>query len=395
MTGETGVPAAWSRVGRLQAAMRDQDLDAVVLSRPQSVFHQTGFHAGIYSHPVVAVLGRAGGVGLAVHALRKVRAEAEGRVDSVSVFGHWGVHHGAESWQAAVAMELDRVGAGRGRVGFEGEFMSVAAWDGLREALPGVDWRDASGAIKGVRLVKDEDEVANLRHAATFADRGMAAALEAARARRSEAEIAGAAMIEMQRLWQTDGTQASAMDFGHAEGGVLNGLWCYCLSGTRIALNCAPPTARVARKGEFEWIVIWSVYNGMHVENERCIVVDPGAEQRAIFEKILRIRAHVKAAVQPGATCDDVARVAREQYEKEDVSQYLPGRVGHGVGLSPHEEPSLARGAGIRLEPGVAVTVEPNLRMPEIGGCQHSDTVLVTTHGYESLTLTENGLLTT
>jgi Xaa-Pro dipeptidase len=39
------------------------------------------------------------------------------------------------------------------------------------------------------------------------------------------------------------------------------------------------------------------------------------------------------------------------------------------------------------------VTFEPNLRIPEWGGLQHSDSVLITDTGCEFLTHTERGLL--
>ncbi len=41
---------------------------------------------------------------------------------------------------------------------------------------------------------------------------------------------------------------------------------------------------------------------------------------------------------------------------------------------------------GTLLQPGMVLTFEPNLRIPELGGVQHSDTVLITEDGCEFLT---------
>jgi len=46
------------------------------------------------------------------------------------------------------------------------------------------------------------------------------------------------------------------------------------------------------------------------------------------------------------------------------------------------------------LKPGMVITVEPGLMDKSWGGVRHSDTVLITQDGYESLTLYENGEIT-
>jgi Xaa-Pro dipeptidase len=63
------------------------------------------------------------------------------------------------------------------------------------------------------------------------------------------------------------------------------------------------------------------------------------------------------------------------------------------MGLGPHEHPSIDPRSEIVLEPGMMITLEPNLRFPW-GGLQHSDTILITPGGHEVLTRTPSGFLT-
>jgi Xaa-Pro aminopeptidase len=59
--------------------------------------------------------------------------------------------------------------------------------------------------------------------------------------------------------------------------------------------------------------------------------------------------------------------------------------TGHGVGLSVHERPSLSE-AGEILEANMAVTVEPGLYYPGVGGIRLEDLAVVTKTGCRNLT---------
>ena len=72
--------------------------------------------------------------------------------------------------------------------------------------------------------------------------------------------------------------------------------------------------------------------------------------------------------------------------ERAGQGAYFIHRVGHGLGLELHEEPSLEPGSGIPLEEGMVFTVEPGVYIPGWGGIRIEDDVVVEAVGARLLT---------
>ena len=78
------------------------------------------------------------------------------------------------------------------------------------------------------------------------------------------------------------------------------------------------------------------------------------------------------------AEVDEVSRVVIREAGYEE---YAVHRVGHGLGISEHEEPYLRFDNDLVLEEGMVFCVEPGIYVPELGGFRHSDTVVLTREG--------------
>ncbi|WP_320773338.1 Xaa-Pro peptidase family protein [Streptomyces sp. CRN 30] len=385
------VRARWARV---QENLRAEGADAMIVVKPQNTFYLSGYTPMIYSHPILVVLPAEGDPVFVLHALRAHSSRQTSLITDIRPYGRWAKEIGPDHWWEVLVGVLRERGLAAGRIGIEGEFLPYAYHQRFTEVLPEASFTDTGAALMRARYVKDAAELESLRVASAIADAGMDAALEAMAGRRSEVEVSAAAMRAMQHKWSTDHPDRLTMDFGNLEGGVFNALWAYSLVGDRVPMNSAPPTTRRPVDGEIQWTVIWTAVDGMHSENERSVAFGKlNAERQAAFEALLAIREETAPYLRPGLTCAEVYEAAREAYHRHGYGDYLPGRIGHGLGLGPHEQPSLGPNDDLVLAPGMTLTFEPNLRIPSFGGLQHSDSLVITEDGYEFLTHTRRDLI--
>ena len=330
-----------------------------------------------------------------VHALRDDHARESAWVRDIRLYGAWGVKKTmGPDWLKALGEIVNELGVAGGSLGIEENFLPLTRLRQFESAFPNATFQDISDVIAKSRLVKEPYEIDCMRIAAKLSDGGMDAAISAVSAGADEQQASVAAMGAMNRLWIEDYPDVEVCDFGSLEGGVHNGLWCWTLAGDRVAINSDNPKRLKPRKGEMVLIMIWTNANGMHAENERTVAIGPlDDEKRAAYDTILEVRARTKPLFKPGTPVAELYGTAKQAYADLGYAKYTPGRIGHGMGLGAHEEPSIDANSKIVLAPGMVCTFEPNLRIPPWGGLQHSDTILITDDGCEFLTTTDNGYL--
>jgi Xaa-Pro aminopeptidase len=82
----------------------------------------------------------------------------------------------------------------------------------------------------------------------------------------------------------------------------------------------------------------------------------------------------------------DVDAEARSVIEEAGFGRFFNHGLGHGIGLEIHEAPRMSRTTEVALQPGMVLTVEPGIYLPDWGGIRIEDDVLVTPDGCEVLT---------
>ncbi|XBG82884.1 M24 family metallopeptidase [Enterococcus cecorum] len=73
--------------------------------------------------------------------------------------------------------------------------------------------------------------------------------------------------------------------------------------------------------------------------------------------------------------------------------EYFTHRLGHGIGTTVHEFPSIVEGNSMVLKEGMCFSIEPGIYIPNEVGVRIEDCVYVTKDGCQSFTQTPKELI--
>lgn len=133
--------------------------------------------------------------------------------------------------------------------------------------------------------------------------------------------------------------------------------------------------------------IVAGTLNGYGCEVERTFFLGEVPEAaRKPYDVMMQGRKLAFEMVKPGVSMHDVDAAVNDLFRENGYGDNLLHRTGHGIGVTGHEGPFLAEGYHHEIQPGMVFTIEPGIYIEGIGGFRHSDTVLVTENGNESLT---------
>ncbi len=232
-------------------------------------------------------------------------------------------------------------------------------------------------AFADLYLRKTPEEVDAIRLANRVANVGLEAFFENLRPGISEAEVAAVVESAIYRQIGHDG-------IFHSRG------WAMVQSGPNSA--CAGrfnrSTARRLENGDLVLIELATCVNGYWSDLTRTA---PVGSPKPEVEQILAIAKDAQQAavdgIRPGASAGDIDALARDMIAAQGVSSFFTHHTGHHVGFRYHDPGFLILpGESAKLEPGMVITIEPGVYIPERGGgARIEDNVLVTASGHEVL----------
>ena len=93
-----------------------------------------------------------------------------------------------------------------------------------------------------------------------------------------------------------------------------------------------------------------------------------------------------------GMTAAELDGIARQIITDAGYGDYFVHRLGHGLGTSVHEYPSIMAGNNITLQEGMAFSIEPGIYIPGLGGVRIEDSGYMSHTGFIPFTTTSKSL---
>lgn len=266
-----------------------------------------------------------------------------------------------------IAESLRSRGLDQGRVGIETAYLSHADHERLRSRLPGAELVAVDPMWAELRTIKTASEVEQIRRIGEAAQRITEECVALVGAGSTERELGN---LITERYHEAGGDSLTML---------------VVASGERSLHLNGPPTDRVLRPGDVVRTDVIGTAGHYYSDVARTAVVgEPDAEQHRVYELLLDVHQRCLDSLRPGALSSDVYAIYHDALEAAGLPPYH--FVGHGLGVTLHEEPFINPLKAIPLQEGMVLCIEPLTSLEGRFGMQIEDEVLITADGFEPLT---------
>lgn len=222
--------------------------------------------------------------------------------------------------------------------------------------------------IAGIRIVKDASELNKIKTAQTIAEKAYLELLNDVKIGISERELA--ARLQFYMLQR--GAEDISFDL-------------ITISGKKTSLPHGVPSDNCVCEGDFFTCDFGAVYEGYHSDTTRTIAIRHASEEMTqIYETVLRAQLAALTRIKPGVLCCEIDKTARDIITEAGYGEYFGHSTGHGVGLNIHEKPYVSQKSNTVLQPGMVITDEPGIYLPNRFGVRIEDMLCVTEEGYDN-----------
>ena len=379
------------RVAATQVKLREHGFDGMLVIKPEHVRYLAGFWGYStrteYAMPrrlIALVVPASGECTLIVPKIELNYARRQTWVGDLRHHVEWEQPDETFGGLVLLAKVLKDRGLRGRRIAIETGFVSAKLLLMLQSELADTQFVDAPPILEDMRMTKSSEEIAVLRISGGMAVREFTAEARAVRAGVREFEIAAVGREEGTRCY----AEELSRTHGHAlVDPVVDGLQ-IITSGERLDMVHALSSEREIRQGDMVLLDFcrYPQFLGYRIGFSRMVSLrqlsKAEAEMVALTMEAFRLSLSV---LKPGVAAEEPDLIAREFLHKHGLAETFVHRTGRGVGLEGAERPEIGAGDKTLLQPGMVVTVEPSIYMPNFA-VHVEDTFLITPHGHEVLT---------
>ncbi|MFT5869562.1 MAG: Xaa-Pro aminopeptidase [Paracoccaceae bacterium] len=360
------------RVTRLQAAMQPAAIDVLLLTSPADIFYVTGFLTRFWESPARPWFVIVPSTGEPIAVIPAIGAELMGRSWLTNILT-WNAPDPDDDGVSLLADTIMQLVPANGAVGIPmglethlrmpmADFARVTALIAPRRIT------DATAVVQRVREIKSEAEITKIRATCSIADRAFARVPEFAQA--------GRPLDQVFRNFQIALLDEGADWVSYVAGGAGQGGYGDVIS---------PAAAKPLTMGDILMLDTGAVRGGYFCDFCRNYAIGaPDDAARRAHDALYAATDVALETLRPGMTASHLYHTLTNALHAAGATPGS-GRLGHGLGITLTEWPSVTAKDTTELREGMVLTLEPGVEIAPGKILVHEENIVLRADGCELL----------
>lgn len=353
------------RLEKLSGWLKHEQIELAMIQDPANLFYLTGFECEPHERLISLFAFPEQEPFIILPKLEMDRLK-----DSGWAYGITPYEDTDNPWEAIHSLLNDRKLLPFQSVAVEPDHLSYNRSQALLQLSPEAKLLSLSPQLEAMRAIKDETEIQSAAKAARFADLAVETGIEALKPGCTELEVVARIEYEMKRQGIREMSFSTMVLFGEKSGDPHG-----------------KPGTRKLQEGDLVLFDLGVIVEGYASDITRTVAFRSiGEEANRIYETVRRAQEAALDQCRPQTPMMEVDQAARQVITEAGYGPQFSHRIGHGLGISSHEYPSLHGKNKDLLSEGMIITVEPGIYVPGIGGVRIEDDLVITADGHQVLT---------
>lgn len=354
------------KINLLMKKMEKENVDVAFFDNPHTVSFLTGYRSEPHERILAALLLKSGSALLFTPALEM--EDAKNTVSGWEVFSYLDTE---DPWQI-IKEKLEKSAVVPQYWAAEKNYLTVLRKESLEAVFPGSSFQnDFSAEIENLKLQKNKGEIKKMKEAGYWADEAIKMGVKVLREGITELEV----VAEIEYGLKKSGIKQMSFDT-------------MVLFGENAASPHGEPGTRKLKKNQFVLFDLGVMCNGYASDVTRTLFFgeQPTSHQKEIYELVLSAHDQAMRSARIGMSAEELDKTARKIIAEKGYGDYFNHRLGHGLGQSVHEYPSIMEGNKMKLAENMCFSIEPGIYLPGDIGVRIEDCGYLDETGFHPFT---------
>jgi len=352
------------RLVKLQTWMKENEIEVSFLTSSENVFYLSGYYTDPHERLLALAVFQEEEPFLVCPSMEVHDAKRSGWEHDIISYSD--IENPWEMILNSINKRIHHVS----QAAIEKEHMNVERYERLLNLFPHASFVSAEEKLRMLRMIKDAQELKIMEEACALADYAVQFGVSEIKEGKTELDVLNALEYALKQKGVTEMSFSTMV-----------------LTGANAASPHGTPGETKIKKGDLVLFDLGVVVDRYCSDITRTVAYgEINDKQKEIYDTVLKAQLAAIDASRPGVSAAEVDLTARRIISNAGYGEFFPHRLGHGLGISVHEYPSLTETNPLIIEEGMVYTIEPGIYVPEVAGVRIEDDVFITADGAKILT---------